>query len=108
MAHETRVCIESLLVVTCYALDLLSDVILFLFAVYIQMTPEELKFALQLESKLNSLPDPEYRQLVVEVLMVVSLVAKASTQQVFGHHPLVVDHIIEHARHLFLQDQVRM
>ena len=71
-----------------------------------QMTPGELKFALKLESKLNSLPDPEYRQLVVEVLMVVSLVANSGPKEVFGNSPLVVDHIINHARHLFLQDQV--
>lgn len=69
------------------------------------MTPGELKFALLLENHLNSLPDPEYRQLVVECLMVVSLVASSSSQPTFGG-TLVVEHIINHARHLFLQDQV--
>ena len=69
------------------------------------MTPGELKFALLLESHLNSLPNPEYRQLVVECLMVVSLVTTASTQLAFGG-TLVVEHIIDHAHHLFLQDQV--
>ena len=69
------------------------------------MTPGELKFALLLESHLNSLPDPEYRQLVVECLMVVSLVTTSSTQLAFGG-TLVVEHIIHHAHHLFLQDQV--
>lgn len=70
-----------------------------------QMTPGELKFALLLENHLNSLPDPEYRQLVVECLMVISLVATSSPQPMFGG-TLVVEHIIHHARHLFLQDQV--
>ena len=69
------------------------------------MTPGELKFALLLESHLNSLPAPEYRQLVVECLMVVSLVTTSSTQPAFGG-TLVVEHIIHHAHHLFLQDQV--
>lgn len=69
------------------------------------MTPGELKFALLLENHLNSLPDPEYRQIVVECLMVVSLVASSSPQPTFGG-TLVVEHIINHARHLFLQDQV--
>ncbi len=70
------------------------------------MTPGELKFALLLESKLNNIPDPEYRQLVVEVLMVVGLVAMSSSQPSFGHSPIVVDHLINLALHLFLQDQV--
>ena len=69
------------------------------------MTPGELKFALLLENHLNSLPDPEFRQLVVECLMVVSLVAESSPQPNFGG-TLVVEHVIHHARHLFLQDQV--
>lgn len=70
------------------------------------MTPGELKFALLLESKLNSIPDPEYRQLVVEVLMVVGLVAKASSQPSFGHTPILVDGLINLGLQLFLQDQV--
>ncbi len=70
------------------------------------MTPGELKFALLLESKLNSIPDPEYRQLVVEVLMVVGLVAMSSSRPSFGHSPIVVDHLINLALHLFIQDQV--
>lgn len=70
------------------------------------MTPGELKFALLVESKLNSIPDPEYRQLVVEVLMVAGLVAKSSNQTSFGNSPLMVDHVINLALHLFLQDQV--
>lgn len=69
------------------------------------MTPGELKFAILLESHLNSLPDPEYRQLVVECLMVVSLVTTSSTQPAFGG-TLVVEHIIHHSHHLFLRDQV--
>lgn len=70
------------------------------------MTPGELKFAERLEEVLNSLPDPDYRQLVVEALMVVGLIAHSSDGPAFGGTTLVIEHIIDHARHLFLQDQV--
>ena len=73
----------------------------------LQTTPGELKFALKVESKLNSLPDPEYRQLVVEVLMVLGLAAKSSSLTSFGDFPIAVEHIINQARDLFLRDQVR-
>ena len=76
------------------------------FKLLFQTTPGELKFALKVESKLNSLPDPEYRQLVVEVLMVLGLAAKSSSLTSFGDFPVAVDHIINQARDLFLQDQV--
>ena len=69
------------------------------------MTAGELKFSLRVESVLNSLPDPEYRQLVVEVLMVCATLATINPMQ---HLPgaIVVDDIIRHANALFLQGQV--
>ena len=69
------------------------------------MTAGELKFSLRVESVLNSLPDPEYRQLVVEVLMVCATLAAINPQQ---HLPgvIVVDEIIHHANALFLNGQV--
>ena len=70
------------------------------------MTPGELKFALRVESVLNSLPDPEYRQVVVETLGVLALTARSKNHGSFGNSPIVVEHIINHARLLFLQDQV--
>ncbi len=75
------------------------------------MTPGELKFALLVERALNVLPDPEYRQLVVEALMVAGLVASSTShtgRTFFGDASIVVEHIIDHARRLFLQDQVYM
>lgn len=72
---------------------------------FVQMTPGELKFALTLETKLNSLPDPEYRQLVVEALMIFSLVTKSNGS--LGNCPLLVESIISTAERLFLDDQVR-
>ncbi|KAI8440075.1 hypothetical protein MSG28_001498 [Choristoneura fumiferana] len=41
-----------------------------------EMTSGELKFALAVETVLNSIPQPEYRQLVVEALMVLTLVVE--------------------------------
>lgn len=70
------------------------------------MTPGELKFALRVESVLNSLPDPEYRQLVVEVLMVCGLLCALNPEQQLNQS-IVVENIIRHAHQLFLEDQVR-
>ena len=69
------------------------------------MTAGELKFSLRVESVLNSLPDPEYRQLVVEVLMVCATLAAINPKQ---HLPgvIVVDEIIHNANALFLKGQV--
>lgn len=69
------------------------------------MTPGELKFALRVETVLNSLPNPEYRQLVVEVLIMCGLLSNLNPYQRL-HRPLVVEDIIAHANQLFLNDQV--
>ena len=71
------------------------------------MTSMELKFALKVESLLNTVDDPEYRQLLVEVLMVLSLVVKDDPAQPLGH-TIVVNHILEDANRLFVEDQVCM
>ena len=70
-----------------------------------QMTAGEWKFALQVESVLNTLQDPEYRQLVVEALMLVALVVQHDREQGLGQ-VLVVDHLIADANRVFLVDQV--
>lgn len=41
-----------------------------------EMTPEEIKFALNVEQVLNSVPQPEYRQLMVEALMILHLLVR--------------------------------
>ena len=38
-----------------------------------EMTSNELKFALSVETVLNSIPQPEYKQLIVECLIVLTL-----------------------------------
>ena len=40
------------------------------------MTPGEMKFALRVEGALNTIPEPEFRQMMVEALMVLSLISE--------------------------------
>jgi phosphorylase kinase alpha/beta subunit len=40
------------------------------------MTSGEMKFALVVESVLNSVPEPEYRQMLVEAICVVSMIVE--------------------------------
>lgn len=69
------------------------------------MTAGELKFALELESKLNRIPQPEYRQLLVEALMVLSIVIDCDPQQTLGGY-LNMDEIVQTANLAFLHEQV--
>ena len=70
------------------------------------MTPNELKFALALESVLNCIPQPEYRQLIVEALMVLTLVTEHSNISYLGD-VITVEHLVHSANKIFLHDQVR-
>jgi len=69
------------------------------------MTPNELKFALALESVLNCIPQPEYRQLIVEALMVLTLITEHSNITYLGDI-ITVEHLVHSANRIFLQDQV--
>jgi phosphorylase kinase alpha/beta subunit len=71
-----------------------------------QMTPGEMKFALRVESVLNRIPQPEYRQLMVEALMILSLVVETYPDQRLGE-VIAVDEIVREAHTLFLRDQVQ-
>lgn len=70
-----------------------------------EMTPGELKFALQVEQVLNSIPQPEYRQLVVEALMVITLLIEYNSVKNLGG-VINVEQIVTRAHSLFLEDQV--
>lgn len=70
------------------------------------MTTREIKFALTVESVLNRIPDPEYRQLLVEALIVLSLVAENQTNVQLGPGLVRVENIVHVANDLFLADQV--
>ncbi|XP_013788162.2 probable phosphorylase b kinase regulatory subunit alpha, partial [Limulus polyphemus] len=72
-----------------------------------EMTPGELKFALQVEHVLNSIPQPEYRQLMVEALMVLTLVVEHDSVQDFGS-TINIEHLVHKANHIFLEDQCQV
>lgn len=68
------------------------------------MTAGEIKFAVQVESVLNHVPQPEYRQLLVETVMVLGLVADVDVDSVGSI--IHVDRILQLANEFFLSDQV--
>ena len=47
------------------------------------MTSGEMKFALVVESVLNTVPEPEYRQMLVEALCVVSMIVENQVLRIF-------------------------
>ncbi|XP_012812949.2 phosphorylase b kinase regulatory subunit alpha, liver isoform isoform X1 [Xenopus tropicalis] len=68
-----------------------------------EMTACEIKFAVHVESVLNHVPQPEYRQLLVEAINVLTLVSDMEVDS-FGSI-IHVDRIVHSANDLFLQDQ---
>ncbi|XP_031669354.1 phosphorylase b kinase regulatory subunit alpha, liver isoform-like isoform X6 [Oncorhynchus kisutch] len=68
-----------------------------------EMTEGEIKFAVHVESVLNHVPQPEYRQLLVEAVMVLTLVADMDVDNIGGI--ILIDRIVHMANDLFLQDQ---
>ncbi|XP_037368536.1 phosphorylase b kinase regulatory subunit alpha, liver isoform isoform X1 [Talpa occidentalis] len=71
-----------------------------------EMTPQEIKFAVHVESVLNRVPQPEYRQLLVEAIMVLTLLSDTEMNSIGGI--IHVDQIVQTANQLFLQDQMSM
>jgi len=69
------------------------------------MTSGELKFALRVEAVLNTIPQPEYRQLVVEALMVLTLVVEHNLVAYLGEI-LQVEGLVHSANNIFLDEQV--
>lgn len=73
-----------------------------------EMTPGELKFALQAEQVLNSVPQPEYRQLMVEALIVVTLLIDNVPSITNLGNIINVEQLVHRANKIFLHDQVRL
>lgn len=69
------------------------------------MTSGELKFALAVETVLNAIPQPEYRQLIVEALMVLTLVTEYNVAASLGDI-IAVERLVHKANAIFLEDQV--
>ena len=70
------------------------------------MTSGELKFALQVEMALNRIPQPEYRQLVVEALMVLILIVQHDGGANHWNHVVQVDRLVHVANEIFIEEQV--
>lgn len=70
-----------------------------------EMTPFELKFALHVENVLNRVPQPEFRQLLVEALMVLGILVDNEPCVAFNSE-IHVDDMVREAYTMFLQDQI--
>ncbi|XP_039600948.1 phosphorylase b kinase regulatory subunit alpha, liver isoform-like isoform X3 [Polypterus senegalus] len=68
-----------------------------------EMTACEIKFAVHVESVLNHVPQPEYRQLLVEAILVLTLLADMDLHSIGGI--IHVDRIVHLANDLFYNDQ---
>lgn len=75
--------------------------------VYRQMTKEELKFALAVESFINTVSTPEYRQLLVEATTVLGSLVMHDEKALLQLNCIIsLDDLVVNANHLFLKDQV--
>ncbi|VDL92857.1 unnamed protein product [Schistocephalus solidus] len=73
-----------------------------------EMTKEELKFALAVESFINTVPTPEYRQLLVEATTVIgALVTHDEESRVHLNCIVSLDDLIANANRIFLEDQAQ-
>ena len=70
------------------------------------MTEGEFKFALQVEMALNQLPEPEYRQLMVEAMMIVATLVENDNCKICMDHFIHVQDIVQEANRIFIADQV--
>ncbi|XP_060070242.1 probable phosphorylase b kinase regulatory subunit alpha [Ylistrum balloti] len=69
-----------------------------------EMTSGELKFALRVEMVLNRIPQPEYRQLMVEALMVITLISENEWKPEY-RGVVHIDKMVHEANNLYIQDQ---
>ncbi|KAG7464733.1 hypothetical protein MATL_G00168720 [Megalops atlanticus] len=68
-----------------------------------EMTPGEIKFAVHVETVLNRVPQPEYRQLLVEAILVLTMLADVEIPSVGSI--IHVEKIVHVANDMFYQDQ---
>lgn len=73
------------------------------------MTKGEFKFALQVEMVLNRIPQPEYRQLMVEAMMVMTMLIENDGNRIdLNSLDIEVDKVVHEANNLFVQDLVNI
>uniref|UniRef100_A0A663MC72 Phosphorylase b kinase regulatory subunit n=1 Tax=Athene cunicularia TaxID=194338 RepID=A0A663MC72_ATHCN len=68
-----------------------------------EMTPGEMKFAVHVESVLNRVPQPEYRQLLVEAILVLTMLVDTEVHTIGGI--IAVEKILHTANDLFYEEQ---
>ncbi|NXF09354.1 KPB1 kinase, partial [Smithornis capensis] len=68
-----------------------------------EMTPGEMKFAVNVESVLNRVPQPEYRQLLVEAILVLTMLVDMEVHTIGGI--IAVEKILHTANDLFYEEQ---
>lgn len=71
----------------------------------LQNTSGEIKFALRVENELNKIVYPEYRQLVVELLMVFHVFLERDSKLNLSG-VVQLDTLVKNANQLFLDEQV--
>uniref|UniRef100_A0AAQ4P105 Phosphorylase b kinase regulatory subunit n=1 Tax=Gasterosteus aculeatus aculeatus TaxID=481459 RepID=A0AAQ4P105_GASAC len=68
-----------------------------------QMTPREIKFSVHVETVLNRVPQPEYRQLLVEAILVLTMLADVDIPSIGSI--IHVEKIVQLANDMFHKDQ---
>ncbi|KAM6960090.1 phosphorylase b kinase regulatory subunit alpha, skeletal muscle isoform [Tautogolabrus adspersus] len=68
-----------------------------------EMTPGEIKFAVHVETVLNRVPQPEYRQLLVEAILVLTMLADVDIPSIGSI--IHVEKIVHVANDMFYKDQ---
>lgn len=69
------------------------------------MTRSEIKFALLVEQMLNHIQTPEYRQIVVELLCIVSTILRRNPELMFNQ-PLDLDLLINNASQMYAKVRI--
>lgn len=70
------------------------------------MTEGEFKFALEVEIVLNQIPEPEYRQLMVEAMMILATMVENDNCKINMDQIILVDHIVTEANRIYVETQV--
>ncbi|XP_061189361.1 probable phosphorylase b kinase regulatory subunit alpha isoform X2 [Saccostrea echinata] len=70
-----------------------------------EMTPGEFKFALHVEMVLNKIPQPEYRQLMVEALMILTMMTENENSKLYFNQLIQVDKIVHVANGIYIKEQ---
>ncbi|XP_074555350.1 phosphorylase b kinase regulatory subunit alpha, skeletal muscle isoform isoform X2 [Halichoeres trimaculatus] len=68
-----------------------------------EMTPGEIKFSVHVETVLNRVPQPEYRQLLVEAILVLTMLADVEIPRIGSI--IHVEKIVHQANDMFYKDQ---